>query len=157
MDKSYMSLVKASSHKEIKMIFILNQGFSAHSVTYQSSVRGSMVFLIMTFLFNHKARDLLDILKSFLQLAWGYQASSDLVNQFRFQFFSSFLELLLRAVESIMHICVSTVKLTHSLLSVAEPVWASVSATASPTPSHSRQSLWCTVTPACRPRHSGKW
>ena len=68
--------------------------------------------------------------------------------------FSSMSDLAVHLNEERQH---NTIKIMHSLLLVAELVWASVSATVSPTHSHSQLSLWCTVTPACLPRHSGKW
>ena len=39
---------------------------------------------------------------------------------------------------------------------LAGPAWDSASATASPTPSRSRRSPWCTVTRACRPSPCGR-
>lgn len=90
---------------------------------------------------------------------WGFWASSDVVNKFRFQIVflpsSSCLHRPERSDHEARSVC-RHVEIMHSVL-LAELVWASVSVTASPTHSHSQRSLWCTATPACLPRHSGKW
>lgn len=116
------------------------------------------ITFILAFTWNHNLAGNSHLrITRLCDLPQGYQASSDLVNQFTFQALFLVKLLLLTVARHERCFCVVEWEIINPLLFLAELVWVSVSVTASPTHFHSQPSLWSTVTPACLPRHSGKW